>query len=249
MPDPLGRLDRLKAEVARGRRRATRPAGHRRRVSTPRSRAATAARWLLIVSAGLTLPFVVLLRTSTGLYRTGAVGTWPALLAGATLTFLILAGYGVWAARRVRGRFSVPKRMLQGAAILVAAYCAYGLVFLSGANAKTEAVGAEYRSLHPLLRLAVGTLVLADGDLLVTDAAREPSDYAAMGLPANEVSLHFRQSDGWAHALDVRTVGRSGVRNALTRTYFGLMGFHTLRHVGTADHLHVSLPLPDRRDP
>jgi len=25
--------------------------------------------------------------------------------------------------------------------------------------------------------------------------------------------------------------------------YFHLMGFRTLRHVGTADHLHVELPL------
>ena len=55
--------------------------------------------------------------------------------------------------------------------------------------------------------------------------------------------LHFRQRDGWVHALDMRTIGHGTVRNWLTAAYFRLLGFRTLRHVGTADHLHVSLPL------
>jgi len=33
------------------------------------------------------------------------------------------------------------------------------------------------------------------------------------------------------------------VRNRLVQAYFWSMGFATLRHVGTADHLHVELPL------
>lgn len=33
-------------------------------------------------------------------------------------------------------------------------------------------------------------------------------------------------------------------RNLAAELAFRAMGFHTLRHVGTADHLHVSLRLP-----
>lgn len=232
MADPFKLFDELLAEVEEG---------------GPRRGRGPAARWLvraLLVCLALALPFAVLLRTSTLVYRAGWLGGWLSLAAGALLTFLLLAGYVLWAAKRLRGRVNVPRRLLQGLAILVGAWCVYGLVFLSGANAKTEAVRAEYRSLHPLLRMAVGTLVLVDGDLLVTDAGRTLEDYAAMGLPANEASLHLEQADGYAHALDLRTAGRSGVRNAVTRLYFAAMGFRTLRHVGTADHLHVSLGVP-----
>jgi len=55
--------------------------------------------------------------------------------------------------------------------------------------------------------------------------------------------LHARQRDGWAHAVDLRTIGRSAIVNLLVEWYFRAMGFRTLRHVGTADHLHVELPI------
>lgn len=232
MADPFKIFDELLAEVE---------ADGRRRERGPWARWAVRA---LLVCLALALPFAVLLRTSTLVYAAGFLGAWLALAAGALLTFLLLAGYVLWAARRLQGRVDVPRRLFQGLAILVAAWCVYGVVFLSGGNAKTEDVRAEYRSLHPLLRLAVGTLVLADGDLLVTDAGRTLEDYAAMGLTANEASLHLVQADGWVHALDLRTAGRSEVGNTLRRLYFGAMGFRTLRHVGTADHLHVSLGVP-----
>lgn len=232
MADPFKLFDELLAEVEDGGRRRER---------------GVVAGWLvpaLLLCLALALPFVVLLRTSTLVYGAGWPGPWLSLTAGAVLTFLLLAGYVLWAAKRLQGRVNVPRRLLQGLAVLVCAWCVYGVVFLSGANAKTEAVRAEYRSLHPLLRMAVGTLVVVDGDLLVTDAGRALGDYAAMGLPANEASLHLEQADGYAHALDLRTAGRSGIRNTLTRLYFAAMGFRTLRHVGTADHLHVSLAVP-----
>jgi hypothetical protein len=44
------------------------------------------------------------------------------------------------------------------------------------------------------------------------------------------------------HAVDLRTIGRAEWKNVLLNWYFRSMGFRTLRHVGTADHLHVSLP-------
>ena len=123
------------------------------------------------------------------------------------------------------------------------AYCGYALIYLSSANAKSDRVRAYYASLHPLLRVALSTLILADRDLVVTDLAREPEAYAAMGLAPNDGSLHYVQRDGYAHAADLRTAGRGELENRLVQAYFWSMGFATLRHVGTGDHLHVELPV------
>ena len=41
---------------------------------------------------------------------------------------------------------------------------------------------------------------------------------------------------------DVRTRYRSGLRNNLAQIYFEIIEFDTLRHSGSRDHLHVSLP-------
>ena len=84
-------------------------------------------------------------------------------------------------------------------------------------------------------------LALADRDVIITDMARRLPDYPKMGLRVLERSRHLRQPDGYAHALDLRTAGRGIIRNGLTQLYFELMGFETLRHEGTADHLHVEL--------
>ncbi len=251
-------MKEVRRERARGRRSpgslGESAAGSQRRFLS------RALRWAAAALAAAVLPFFVLLRTATWLYGTGRLGTWAALAMGAALTFMVLAVYVLVVARWVRKRLgddatarspdaTVAKRLVQATAVLVVAFCAYGLVFLSGANAKSDAVRAEYRSLHPHLRLAVATLVLVDSDLLVTDVARSLDDYAAMGLPPNERSLHLRQPDGWAHALDLRTAGRPAWVNGLVRAWFMATGFRTLRHVGTADHLHVSLPLSSGSPP
>jgi hypothetical protein len=70
---------------------------------------------------------------------------------------------------------------------------------------------------------------------------RQAGDYARMGLPVNPRTRHYTQADGWVHAVDIRTRGRSEVRNRGLQFYFWAMGFSTLRHSGTADHLHVQL--------
>jgi hypothetical protein len=124
----------------------------------------------------------------------------------------------------------------------VVCWCGYALIYVASVNAKSEAVRAEYAATHPLLRVALATLILADGDLVITDLRRAAEDYPRMGLPVNERTRHYRQADGWAHAVDLRTLGRGGLRNRLVQGYFELMGFSTLRHTGTADHLHVQLP-------
>ncbi|HEX9348927.1 MAG TPA: hypothetical protein VF919_15245, partial [Gemmatimonadales bacterium] len=77
--------------------------------------------------------------------------------------------------------------------------------------------------------------------ILITDAGRVPEDYGRMGLPANSRTRHYKQKDGWVHAVDLRTTGRGVIKNRGVQFYFWLMGFDTRRHVGTADHLHVEL--------
>src|SRR5256885_1169551 len=109
-----------------------------------------------------------------------------------------------------------------------------------GQSAEWRAVGAD-GSVHPLLRLALSTLILVDRDMLITDTGRAPDDYGRMGLPTNSRSRHFEQADGWIHAVDLRTTGRGFIKNRGVQFYFWLMGFDTRRHVGTADHLHVEL--------
>ena len=79
------------------------------------------------------------------------------------------------------------------------------------------------------------------------DMSRELDDYARMGLPPLDNSLHFPQSSGYVHAVDLRTVGRPAWKNWTTVVYFRVLGFRTLRHVGSADHLHVSLAPPGDR--
>lgn len=95
--------------------------------------------------------------------------------------------------------------------------------------------------IHPVLRLATSTLIHIDKDLLITDGQRLPEDYKKMGLKSKSQSLHYKQYTGYTHAIDLRTKNRAEWKNQLVRGYFWLMGFRTLRHKGTTDHLHISL--------
>lgn len=190
------------------------------------------------------LPFVVFVKGAVFLYGHEHYPTALALAGGAACTLVVVAVYAAWLWRRVTGRVPVVPVVRRVALPLVVAYAAYALLYLSSAHAKSAAVRSYYASLHPVLRLALSTAVLADRDLVITDLARRPEDYAAMRLAANDGSLHYVQRDGWAHAADLRTAGRSELVSRLLQLYFWSMGFATLRHVGTADHLHVELPLP-----
>jgi hypothetical protein len=190
------------------------------------------------------LPFLALVRTAVYLYEREHTPVVLALLGGIACTTAIVALYGAWLSHRLTGRmrFSLIARRI--ALPVALSFCGYALLYLSSAHAKSDRVQAYYLSLHPLLRVALSTVILIDHDLMVTDLARRPADYAAMGLPVRDGSLHFIQADGYAHAADLRTAGRGELTNRLVQVYFWSMGFATLRHMGTADHLHVELPLP-----
>jgi len=223
------------------------PARREKKASWGRRFVRALRRLLLWTAAALvlaTLPFYALVRGGVFAYRAWNLGTWPSFLLAVAVTSLLLAGYA-WAVGRGLGAGKGARRLLRrGAVGLVVAYAVYGLVFVAGANVKSDEVRAEYDTLHPMLRLAASLVFLADPAAVMTDAGRTPEDYWLWGLPVNEASLHFQQDDGWVHAVDLRTKGRPEWRNRTLELAFWAFGFHSLRHVGTADHLHVSLRLP-----
>jgi hypothetical protein len=204
-------------------------------------RAARSAAFVVILAV---LPFAILIRGGVFAYREWGLGTWPALLLAAAVTALLLGGYA-WALTRRFGTSRGVRKVIVRAAMGVGlAYVAYALVFVASENVKSDEVQAEYARVHPLLRLAASALILVDPQSVITDAGRTPEDYFLMGLPPNEASLHFEQETGYVHALDLRTSGRPEWRNRAVELGFWALGFHSLRHVGTADHLHLSLRLP-----
>lgn len=222
----------------------------RRRVRSRQVARARDAAWTLSKRTGLVvgvavLPFAVLIRGGTFAYSRMGLPTWPALLLSMLATVALLGAYAWLACRRFALRGSLRTFLIRGTAALGVAYVTYALVYVASVNVKAPELRSEYGSLHPLLRVASSAVTLVDSDAVITDLGRTPEDYWLMGLPQNEASLHFVQSTGYVHALDLRTVGRPEWRNLLLELGFWTMGFHSLRHVGTADHLHVSLRLPE----
>lgn len=191
------------------------------------------------------LPFWVFLRGSVWLYEAHGWYHWLGLAAMFCLVSVILLVYVAMIWDAVFGANKISRRSLKGkiffVLLLMGFYGGYTLFSLSQSNAKSDKIQEEYLALHPFLRIAAGTFIMLDSDLMVTSASRVKEDYKDMGLKTLKNSLHYKQDDGYVHALDLRTKNRSEIRNSFTKWYFKLMGFNTLRHVGTADHLHISL--------
>ncbi|HHG83608.1 MAG TPA: hypothetical protein ENJ82_02565 [Bacteroidetes bacterium] len=195
------------------------------------------------------LPFILLIRVSVLAYAQFELSTWLSLGVGGLLTFLLLYFYMNRISRAILGKKKSTDGTrtfsLRAAMFIVGGFCLYALLYLSASNAKTETVKSEFTSVHPLLRLSVSALALLDQDLIITDMSRTHADYDDMGLKRLNNSLHYPQKDGYVHAIDLRTNGRSEWRNSLLKWYFWAMGMNTLRHVGTGDHLHISLIIWD----
>jgi hypothetical protein len=198
-----------------------------------------ALKWI----AALSLPFFVLVRGSMYAYQSMGWGTWSSIGLGVFGTVVVFSGYATWLWRRLNGEGRWPQIVRPVLIAVVGGYSMYGLLYLSSANVKDPDIRDDYLSLHPLMRLASSTYFLFDRNAVVTDLERTAEDYLAMGIPINEASLHFKLEDRYVHAMDLRTLGRSPSRNALTVAYFRIMGFRSLHHVSSADHLHVSLPV------
>ena len=192
----------------------------------------------------IVLPFFILIRGSAFIHNQYDLGPWISLSGGALITSLILFIYMTFIYRRFTKKFGDSdnlKRRSLFALSLVVLYCGYGLFFISSDNFKNHALKSEISDLHPLLRLGVSTFIIMDKDMIITDATRVPEDYKKMGLKTARNSLHYKQKDGYAYAIDLRTNNRNEFRNKTMQLYFNILGFNTLRHVGTDDHLHISL--------
>ena len=196
----------------------------------------------------LFLPFIILIRGAVFLYLSYDWPSWLALFGGAGGAMLSLVIYFSFFYGKVTGRLGDVgsfKRRSVIAMIMVVGYCIHGLLFLSSSNTKSSNVRSGYNTVHPILRMGTSTLAYIDRDLIITGTNRFPEDYRKMGLPSKRHSLHYHQSNGFAHAVDLRTKGHNAVRNFALKAYFKMMGFNTLRHGGTGDHLHISLSSKD----
>lgn len=143
------------------------------------------------------------------------------------------------------GKFKTNRYVKRIMIFTLVGYVGYSTLFLSNAHIKNKAIKQTYLNLHPVLRVGLTTIILADTDLIITDTQRTKNDYKKLRLSPKERSHHFIQKEtGFVHAVDIRTIGRSEWKNTLVQFGFKLMGFKTLRHTGTADHLHVYLPVP-----
>ena len=192
----------------------------------------------------IVLPFFILIRGSAFIHNRHDLGPWISLGGGALITAFLLFIYMTFIYRRFTKKFGDSdnlKRRSLFALALVVLYCGYGIFFISSDNFKNPDLKSEISELHPLLRLGVSTFILMDKDMIITDASRVPEDYRKMGLKTAKNSLHYKQKDGYAYAIDLRTNNRHEFRNRMMQFYFYILGFNTLRHVGTDDHLHISL--------
>lgn len=198
----------------------------------------------------LILPFWILIRGSVFLYEVYEWPFWLAIIVTDIIVAFILLVYVamIWDAIMGPGKISrtALKVKVWMVSLILVGFMGYTFFSLSGANAKGEDVKDEYMELHPYLRLSVGTFVLFNKNLLITDMSRATEDYQKMGLPGKKHSLHYKQSTGFVHAMDLRTKGHSKFRNFMMQAYFRALGFNTLRHTGTADHLHISLSVFDK---
>ncbi len=167
------------------------------------------------------------------------------LISGAVTAVLLAIYFSVFYGRITKKKTKIKylRRRFMITFFLVGIFTLYGIVNLSDANAKSSQVKKEFTELHPILRLGTSIVFLFDRKAIMTDGSRVPEDYKKMGLSTNSSSLHYKQKTGFVHAIDLRTNGRGELRNKALVWYFKSMGFQTLRHVGTADHLHVALPL------
>lgn len=196
------------------------------------------------------LPFLILIRGAVYIHNSSNYLPLVCIIGAGLFTILLIFSYLGFIRNLlvVSGKDSpsrLGRRMLI-ATLIVILYIVHGVFYLSASNLKTKELTQEIREVHPIIRLAVSTLIHMDKELVITDANRSPEDYRKMGLKQASHSLHYKQSTGYAHAMDIRTRSRPEWKNILIRNYFRIMGFRTLRHVGTADHLHISLKSHDR---
>ena len=188
--------------------------------------------------------FAILVRGSVFSYDTWAFGASLSLVSAVLMTvpFLLL---GAWVIIRGRGIVrKVRHTLIRGTISIAFIYIGYAVLYVASTNAVPDEIREEYQMIHPLLRLAASPVIVFDPSAFRHPDGSVLEDYRLMGLSANEANLHFAQANDLIHSLDLVTDSRSEWRNRAIELGFWALGFHSLRHRGVGDHLHVSLRLP-----
>jgi len=195
---------------------------------------------LLWCIVGGIVALLTTIRVQLVLLHADPTAGWLAVVAG------LFVGGGLLALVSIAGfRFRSLRKM--GLAVfitpllfLVLGY--YGTAHYPPHNFKTADTATEWTTLHPTLRLALWLVALEDRRMVLTDIARAPAEYRQMGLKTQGVSPHYLHVDGYTHAVDLRVSNVGETRNWARQGLFSLMSLEAIRHMGTADHLHLALP-------
>ena len=200
--------------------------------------------WVMGMGILVATLFAILVRGSVFSYDTWAFGASLSLVSAVLMTVPLLL-LGAWVIIRGRGIVRRFQLMLIRSAIMIALiYIGYAVLYVASTNAVPDEIREEYQTIHPLLRLAASPVIVFDPSAFRHPDGSVLEDYRLMGLSANEANLHFAQANDLIHSLDLVTDSRSEWRNRAIELGFWALGFHSLRHRGVGDHLHVSLRLP-----
>ena len=200
--------------------------------------------WVMGMGILVATLFAILVRGSVFSYDTWAFGASLSLVSAVLMTvpFLLL---GAWVIIRGRGIVrKVRHTLIRGTISIAFIYIGYAVLYVASTNAVPDKIREEYQMIHPLLRLAASPVIVFDPSAFRHPDGSVLEDYRLMGLSANEANLHFAQANDLIHSLDLVTDNRSEWRNRAIELAFWAFGFHSLRHRGLGDHLHVSLRLP-----
>ena len=200
--------------------------------------------WVMGMGILVATLFAILVRGSVFSYDTWALGASLSLVSAVLMTVPLLL-LGAWVIIRGRGivrRFQL--MLIRGAIMIAFIYIGYAVLYVASTNAVPDEIREEYQTIHPLLRLAASPVIVFDPSAFRHPDGSVLEDYRLMGLSANEANLHFVQKDDLIHSLDLVIDNRSEWRNRAIELGFWAFGFHSLRHRGLGDHLHVSLRLP-----
>lgn len=200
--------------------------------------------WVIGMGILVATLFAILVRGSVFSYDTWALGASLSLVSAVLMTVPLLL-LGAWVIIRGCGIVRRVQLMLIRGAIMIAfIYMGYAVLYVASTNTVPDEIREEYQMIHPLLRLAASPVIVFDPSAFRPPDGSMLEDYRLMGLSANEANLHFVQKDDLIHSLDLVTDNRSEWRNRAIELGFWAFGFHSLRHRGVGDHLHVSLRLP-----
>lgn len=195
---------------------------------------------LLWIAIGLIAAVLTGMRAQLMLLARMPDGGWLAAAGGLLVGGLVLAVAlaTVFTFRSLKGNLL----LLGGVPLLVLIVGGAGIWRFPERHFKDLQTVVEWRQLHPTLRLAVWLVAIEDRSMVLTDIARTPEGYVGMGLEPQRESRHYVGEDGYSRAVDLRVSDAGRLRNWARQGLFLLMGVETVRHVGTADHLHVALP-------